>query len=129
MASAVANLIIIGGLLYVGYYLYTETDTLDQIKKLLKGDGGVNPNAPKTAPTSVTNTGTVANVSAGSGGLIYPGTGKTWVLKDNGNRTTNYASGGSDPTRRWVAINIGAVNKLETYARIKFGNCKDTISF
>lgn len=125
MASAIANLIVIGGIVYVAYYLYTQTDVFSQLQALLKGDGGGS-GAPQSQQQGMSPS--MGNVNAGAGGLIYPGTGKSWVLKDGGHRKTNYRSGGSSPTRRWFARGVGAVKNLETTARVKFGSCKDTIS-
>lgn len=129
MASAITNLIIVGGLLYVGYYLFTQTDTLSQIQQLLKGDGGRNPNAPPPVP-SVVNTGNITqgNLNAGAGGLLYPGTGKTWKAKDSGKTKRNYASGGSSGTSQWDIKNVGPVTNLEVTSFLDVGSCGDEFS-
>jgi hypothetical protein len=133
LASAVSNLIIIGGILYVGYYLATQTDVLSQLQGLLKGDGGKNPNAPVTPSVSTTPSSAGAgssvqgNLSAGATGLLFPGTGKTWTAKNSGKTTRNYASGGSSGTTQWDAKGIPA-NNIESTVDFDWGSCSDTMS-
>jgi hypothetical protein len=93
MASAVSNLIIIGGLLYVGYYLYTQTDVIDQLKTLLKGDGGQRPGGGTTTPTpaAIVSGG---NVGAGAGAAISTDTtcSGTPLTRDTGNGREEWES-------------------------------------
>ena len=134
MASAVSNLIIIGGILYVGWYLYQNTDVVSQLQTLLKGDGGKNPNAPAipsagTAPTGAgAGSSLQGNLSAGASGLLFPGTGKKWTAKDSGKTKRNYASGGSSGTTQWDIKNVGPVTNLEVTCFLDVGNCSDEFS-
>lgn len=127
MASAIANLIIVGGLLYVGYYLTQNTDVLSQLQVLLKGDGGRNPNAPVLPSGNIPTP--QGNVNAGANGLIYPGTGKTWTAKDSGKTKRNYASGGSSGTTQYDIKGVGNVSNLESTVDFDWSSgCNDTMS-
>lgn len=127
MASLVSNLIIIGGLLYVGHYVFTQTDIPSQLQTLIKGDGG----GGKTAVPSTPTTGDSVpkgNLSAGAAGLLYPSTGKAWKAKDSGKTKRNYASGGSSGTTQWDIKNVGPITNLEVTSFLDVGNCGDEFS-
>lgn len=134
MATAIVNLILVGGLLYAGWYVLQNKEIMSQIQALIKGDGGVNPNAPPPATNVPVNPnvgggGGADGKSSGScGATLYKGTGKTWPGKDTGpeGQKISYASGGGGASRRinHEGVSSGAL-ECTIYYTFNGKNCHD----
>lgn len=109
----------------------------DSVKKIY-ADALVSPkvwNLTATTQGTTTGTGTgqtaptTGNTSTAETGLIFTGTGKSWMAKDSGKTTRNYASGGSSGTTQWDIKDIGqSVTNLEVTCVINVGGCSDETS-
>lgn len=132
MASVLSNLIIIGGLLYVGYYVTQNTDIIAQLQTLLKGDGGgkstTTTPAPSTSTSPDSSTGSDGKSSGSCGATLYKGTGKTWSGKDTGpdGQKISYASGGGGASRRinHEGVSSGAL-ECTIYFTFNGNSCHD----